>query len=87
MGGIAALPWGFTVGGSGSLRWTDYEGDWFPFTPAGQPRSDLVRSLRVFAHNRAVIVAGFSPQISQPTRCSTVSCLWASCSFGTGSTC
>ena len=64
VGVIAALPWGFTVGGSGSLRWTDYEGDWFPFTPAGQSRSDLVRSLRVFAHNRAVTVAGFSPQIS-----------------------
>ena len=31
--GVAmALPRGFTVGGSGELRWTDYEGNWFPFT-------------------------------------------------------
>ena len=61
VGVIAALPWGFTVGGSGSLRWTDYEGDWFPFTPAGQSRSDLVRSLRVFAHNRAVTAGRVQP--------------------------
>ena len=52
------------MGGSGSLRWVDYEGDWFPFTEGGSPRRDLVRSLRVFAHNRAVTLGGFSPQIS-----------------------
>ena len=64
LGVTAALPWGFTVGGIGALRWVDYESDWFPFTTGGQPRTDLVRSLRVFAYNRAVTVAGFSPQIS-----------------------
>ena len=64
VGVTAALPWGFTVGGSGSLRWTDYEGNWFPFTEDGSPRRDLVRSLRVFAYNRAITVGGFSPQIS-----------------------
>ena len=64
LGATAALPWGFTVGGSGTLRWTDYEGNWFPFTTAGQSRSDLTRSLRLFAHNRALTYEGFSPQIS-----------------------
>ena len=59
----AALPWGFTVGGSGTLRWTDYEGDWFPNTD-GSPRSDLTRTLRLFAHNRALTLEGFSPQVS-----------------------
>ena len=60
----AALPYGFTVGASGTLRWTEYEGNWFPFTEDGSPRSDITRHLRVFAHNRAFTVGGFSPQVS-----------------------
>ena len=64
LGATALLPWGFTVGGSGTLRWTEYEGNWFPFTADGSPRSDLTRSLRVFAHNRALTLGGFSPQVS-----------------------
>ena len=64
VGAVAALPWGFTVGGSGALRWTDYEGDWFPFTGPGQARGDLTRTFRLFAHNRALTLEGFSPQIS-----------------------
>ena len=64
LGATAALPWGFTVGGSGTLRWADYEGDWFPFTATGEPRNDVIRSLRVFAHNRALTYEGFSPQLS-----------------------
>ena len=73
LGATAALPWGFTVGGSGTLRWTEYEGDWFPFTIDGSPRSDITRSLRVFAHNRALTLEGFSPQVSvvQEQRTST----------------
>ena len=73
LGATAVLPWGFTVGGSGTLRWTEYEGDWFPFTIDGSPRSDITRSLRVFAHNRALTLQGFSPQISvvQEQRTST----------------
>ena len=31
-GASVLLPWGFTAGGSGELRWTDYEGNWFPHT-------------------------------------------------------
>ena len=64
LGASAALPWGFTVGGSGTLRWTDYEGNWFPNTLDGSPRSDLTRTIRLFAHNRALTLEGFSPQIS-----------------------
>ncbi len=64
LGATALLPWGFTVGGTGTLRWAEYEGDWSPFTMPGQSRSHLTRTLRLFAHNRALTVEGFSPQIS-----------------------
>ena len=64
IGATVALPWGFTVGASGTLRWADYEGNWFPFTEDGSARSDITRHLRVFAHNRAFTVGGFSPQVS-----------------------
>ena len=63
LGATAILPWGFTVGGSGTLRWTGYEGNWAPFV-VGTPRSDLTRTIRLFAHNRALTLEGFSPQIS-----------------------
>ena len=63
LGATAILPWGFTVGGSGALRWTGYEGNWAPFV-VGSPRSDLTRTIRLFAHNRALTLEGFSPQIS-----------------------
>ena len=59
-----ALPWGFTVGGSGTLRWSDYEGNWFPFTEDGSPRRDLTRNFRVDVHNRGFTIQGFSPQVS-----------------------
>ena len=64
LGATAVLPWGFTVGGSGALRWTAYEGNWAPFVPDGGERSDLTRTIRLFAHNRALTLEGFSPQIS-----------------------
>ena len=60
----AALPWGFTVGASGTLRWADYEGNWFPFVASGAPRNDLTRSIRLNVHNRGFTVGGFSPQAS-----------------------
>ena len=63
-GVTVALPLGFTVGGSGQFRWTDYEGNWFPFTSEGEPREDRTRSLRVSVHNRAFTLYGFSPQLS-----------------------
>ena len=52
------------MGGSGQLRWTDYQGNWFPFTPGGEPRADRTRSLRVSVYNRAFTLYGFSPQVS-----------------------
>ncbi len=58
------LPGGFTVGGSGTLRWANYEGNWFPFTTTGASRNDITRSLRLSAYNRAFSFEGFSPQVS-----------------------
>ena len=59
-----ALPWGFTVGGAGTLRWAAYEGSWAPFVLGGGSRSDVTRSIRLNVHNRAFTVGGFSPQLS-----------------------
>ena len=63
LGASVALPLGFTLGGSGELRWTDYEGNWFPFTLDGVPREDRTRILRATVHNRAFTLYGFSPQL------------------------
>ena len=58
------LPLGFTVGGGGELRWTDYEGNWLPYTRVfGEAREDRTRSLRASVYNRAITVAGFSPEL------------------------
>ena len=51
------------MGGSGELRWTNYEGNWFPFTRDGAPREDRTRILRATVHNRAFTLYGFSPQL------------------------
>ena len=64
VGTTVLLPYGFTVGGAATLRWTEYRGDWTPFVLGGGSRSDVTRLLRVDVHNRAVTVAGFSPQVS-----------------------
>ena len=64
LGVTAHLPRGFTVGGAGTLRWTDYPADWFPFVLNGGPRRDVTRTFRLNAYNRAFTVKGFSPQIS-----------------------
>ena len=57
------LPLGFTVGGGGEVRWTDFEGGWFPHTPPGENRADRTHSLRASVHNRAVTLFGFSPEL------------------------
>ena len=59
-----ALPLGFTVGGSGGFRWTDYEGSWWPNTPPGVSREDKTWNVRGSLHNRAFTLFGFSPQVS-----------------------
>ena len=64
LGLTVALPRGFTVGGSGEMRWADYEGDWFPHTTGGEPREDRTRSFRLSVHNRAFAWQGFSPRLS-----------------------
>ena len=64
LGASVILPRGFTVGGSGELRRTDYEGKWFPFTTTGEPREDRTLSLRASVHNRVFAWKGFSPQLS-----------------------
>jgi len=63
-GAAALLPWGFTVGGSGTVRWTGYEGNWAPFVLGGGERRDRTYSIRLNVHNRAVTLRGFSPQLS-----------------------
>ena len=63
-GASVALPRGFTVGGSGSVRWTDYEGDWFPNTARGVSREDKTYNLKASVHNRALTFFGFSPEVS-----------------------
>lgn len=63
-GVTVALPRGFTVGGSAMLRWTGYEGNWYPYTEYGESRRDRTRRLRLSVHNRAFTLGGFSPQLS-----------------------
>ena len=62
-GVTVALPLGFTVGGGGEVRWTDFEDEWFPHTPPGENRADRTRSVRLSVHNRAFTLMGFSPAI------------------------
>ena len=64
LGLTVALPRGFTVGGSGEMRWADYEGDWYPHTTGGEAREDRTRSVRLSVHNRAFAWQGFSPRLS-----------------------
>ena len=53
-----ALPWGFTMGGSGTLRWAAYEGDWGIYTGGGSPRRDITRNFRIDVHHRGFTVGG-----------------------------
>ena len=62
-GVTVALPLGFTVGGGGEMRWTDFGDEWFPNTPVGENRADRTRSLRLSVHNRGVTLMGFSPEL------------------------
>ena len=41
VGVTALLPYGFTLGGAGTLRWTNYKGNWAPFVLGGGSRRDL----------------------------------------------
>ena len=57
------LPLGFTVGGGGDVRWTDYGPGWFPQVPDNGARKDRTHSLRASVHNRAFTLYGFSPEL------------------------
>ncbi len=63
LGASIALPLGFTVGGSGEMRWTQYEGGWFPFTTDGSSREDRTRIVQASVFNRIFTIFGFSPQL------------------------
>ena len=58
------LPLGFTVGGGGEYRWTDYEEGWLPFVLDGGAREDRTRSVRASVFNRGITLYGFSPEVS-----------------------
>jgi len=62
LGASIVLPKGFSLGLSGEYRKTEYEGNWFPFTEDGSPRSDRTEILRLSLLNRGWTVRGFSPQ-------------------------
>lgn len=63
LGASVDLPRGFTVGVSGELLRTRYEGNWSPFAPRGNSRSDRTRVLRASVLNRSFTVFGFSPKL------------------------
>ena len=60
----ASLPLGFSLGGRAELIWTRFRGDWWPNTRDGSPRRDRTLALSASAHNRAVTVLGFSPELA-----------------------
>ena len=57
------LPLGFTVGGGGEVRWTDYGRGWGLHIPDGSAREDRTHSLRASVHHRAFTLMGFSPEL------------------------
>ena len=65
VGATAALPWGFTVGGSGTLRRTDREGGGVPFVEDdGERKRPHPVAAPVRAQPGAGASRGFSPQVS-----------------------
>ena len=57
------LPLGFSVGGGGEVRWTDYGRGWGLHIPDGSAREDRTRSLHASVHHRAFTLYGFSPEL------------------------
>lgn len=66
IGASAALPRAFSVSGTLTGRWTDYEGPGLPPTNVvdGDPREDVTRSVRVAVLKRDLTLRGFSPQLA-----------------------
>ena len=61
VGAQMALPGGFSVGGSGQLRWADYDVGFL--TPGRVPREDRTRTLSASVHHRRFALYGFSPKL------------------------
>ena len=60
-----ALPAGFTVGLTASLRRAEYQGSGYGHrVMGGKPRRDETQTLTASVHNRAVTVLGFSPRLT-----------------------
>ena len=66
IGASASLPRGFSVSGTLTGRWTDYEGPGRPPTNVvdGMLREDATRSVRLSVLKRDLTIRGFSPQLS-----------------------
>ena len=66
LGANASLPRGFSVSGTLTGRWTDYEGPGTPPTNVldGMPREDETHSIRIAVLKRDFTIRGFSPQLS-----------------------
>lgn len=64
VGMTSSFPRGLTVSGEVTHRWTDYEGNWFPHTPVGVSREDLLRSYRVSGYHPKFSWRGFSPKVT-----------------------
>ena len=62
--GHGAAPLGLHRGRLGQAALGRLRGRLVPFTEPGQSRSDITRTIRLFAHNRALTLEGFSPQVS-----------------------
>ena len=66
LGARATLPRGFSVSGTLTGRWADYEGPGRAPTNVldGTPREDETRSIRIGVLKRDLTIRGFSPQFS-----------------------
>ena len=66
LGANIALPRAFSVSGTLTGRWTDYEGPGLPPSNVvdGSPRRDLTRSIRLSVLKRDLTIREFSPQFS-----------------------
>ena len=66
LGANASLPRGFSVSGTLTGRWTDYEGPGSAPTNVldGTPREDATHTVRIAVHRRDLTIRGFSPQLS-----------------------
>ena len=63
VGASVALPLGLNLSGSGELRWTNFEGNWYPYTRDGSAREDNTSILRASIQKRDITYFGFSPQL------------------------